>query len=466
LSPVDGDVALLSWSGSMFEYLMPSLVMHPPSGSLIDQTCRSIVKKQIAYGQERQVPWGVSESGYNAQDLDFTYQYSNFGVPGLGLKRGLSHDLLIAPYATALAAMVMPSEAAKNFRRLERLGADGRFGFYEALDFTPTRLQEDQKVAVVRQYMAHHQGMSLVSFANVLYRGIVRDYFHAEPMVQATELLLQERTPRDVLVARLPPDSQNGDVRSMVPPVLRRFHTPHDHVPRTHLLSNGRYSVMITAAGSGYSRWHDFAVTRWREDTTRDAWGTYFYLRDVQTGTIWSAGYQPLGIEPDSYEVDFSEDRAEIMRRDGSLFTTLEVVVSPEDDAEIRRITLKNAGPVSRDIEITSYAEIVLATPAADQAHPAFSNLFVQSEYVPEVGGLICHRRPRSPDDAPIWAGHVVAVEGVCIGDLEYESNRESFLGRGRNARDPAAVFDDKPLQNSAGPVLDPIVSLRRRVRV
>lgn len=466
LTPIGFDSALLSWSGSMFEYLMPSLVMRPPAGSLLDQTCRSVVRRQIAYGKERGVPWGVSESGYNAQDLEFTYQYSNFGVPGLGLKRGLSQDLVAAPYATALAAMVDPSAAADNFRTLSAAGGEGRYGFYEALDYTPTRLPENQKVAVVREYMAHHQGMSLVALANVLYRGVLCQDFHAEPMVQATELLLQERTPRDVPLARVRIEETQGEVRSLVPLVLRRFNSPHDILPRTHLLSNGRYSVMITAAGSGYSKWHDLAVTRWREDTTRDPWGTYIFLRDSETGDVWSAGYQPTGIEPDLYEVDFSEDRAEIVRRDGFILTTLEVVVSPEDDAEIRRVTIKNSGTHARDIEVTSYAEIVLATPAADLAHPAFSNLFVQTEFVQEVTGLICHRRPRSPEDPPLWAGHVVVVDGVTDGELQYESSRARFLGRGRTIRTPQCVIDGKPLSNTVGAVLDPVVSLRRRIHL
>ena len=349
---------------------------------------------------------------------------------------------------------------------MAKTGAEGRYGFYESLDYTPTRLPEDQKVAVIQEYMAHHQGMTLVSVANVLYDGIMRTYFHAEPMVRATELLLQERTPRDVPVTRARLDDVQGETRSLVPPVLRRFYSPHDVIPRTHLLSNGRYSVMMTAAGSGYSRCRDLAVTRWREDVTKDAWGTYFYLRDVRTEEIWSAGYQPTGVEPDHYEVDFSEDRAEIVRRDGSIVTTLEVVVSPEDDAEIRRITLKNTGSHARDIEVTSYAEMTLATPAADLAHPAFSNLFVQTEFMSEVNGLVCSRRQRSPEDPSLWAAHVVVVDGKTVGDVQYESDRARFLGRGRSVRTPICVMDGKPLSNTAGPVLDPIISLRRRVRL
>ena len=459
-------LVLVSWSGSMFEYLMPLLVMRSPTGSLLDQTCRRIVQRQIDYGAERGVPWGISESAYNVRSRHLTYQYSGFGVPGLGLKRGLSEDLVIAPYATALAAMIDPGNAIKNFRDLARIGAEGPYGFFESLDFTPERLPEDQKVAIVQAYMSHHQGMTLISLANVLYEDIFRTRFHAEPMVQASDLLLQERTPRAVTVVRVRPNEVPREVKQPAPLVLRRFHSPQRAIPRTHLLSNGSYSVMMTAAGSGYSRWRNIAVTRWREDTTRDANGTYIFLRDVETAEVWSAGYQPIAREPENYEVDFSEDRAEIIRRDGTLETMLEVVVSPEDDAEIRRVTLKNTGGAARLIDVTSYAEMVLAPHAADLAHPAFSNLFIHTEFVPEVNGLLCARRPRSANDLSPWAGHVLVVEGETLGPVQYESNRARFLGRGRDIHTPVSVIDGKPLSNTVGAVIDPVVSLRCRVRV
>ncbi len=447
---------------------MPALVMRSPSGSLLAQTYDLIVRRQRKYGAQRGVPWGVSESAYNARDLELTYQYSNFGVPGLGLKRGLSEDVVVAPYATALAAMFDPKTAAENFTRLTEAGASGRYGFYEALDYTATRVPENQAVAVVRTYMAHHQGMSLVALANVLYEGVMRARFHAEPRMQAAELLLQERTPRDVLVARPRVEEVRAvaNVRDLTPPVLRRFTSPHDPTPGTHLLSNGRYAVMVTTAGSGFSRWRDLAVTRWREDRTRDGWGTYFFLRDGHSGQVWSAAYQPSGVEPDSYEVVFSEDHVEIRRRDGAIGTTLEVVVSPEHDAEVRRVSITNLGPRTREIEVTSYAEIVLAPPLADTAHPAFSNLFVQTEFAAELGALLATRRPRSQGEPQVWAAHVIVAEGDTIGNLQWETDRGRFLGRGRGIRTPMSVIDGLPLSNTVGAVLDPIVSFRRRVRL
>ncbi|MBK8650584.1 MAG: hypothetical protein IPN23_02525 [Elusimicrobia bacterium] len=467
-APVDGGLALLSWSGSMFEYLMPSLVMREPSGSVIGQSNRRVIRRQIQYAREKKVPWGMSESAFNARDFERTYQYSSFGVPDLGLKRGLDKNIVIAPYATALAAIFEPVKAAQNFRRLCTLGAEGLYGFYEALDFTPSRLPENERVALVRAYMAHHQGMSLVSFSNVLQQGRMQRRFHSEPAVQATELLLQERLPRETQATRARGEAgaETDEVAAPLPALSRRFHTPHETPPRTQLLSNGRYSVMLTAAGAGYSQWHELAVTRWREDPTRDAYGTFVFLRDVRSGEVWSVGYQPRGVLGDSYAVDFADDRAVFKRRDGGLVTTMEVVVSPEDDAEIRRVEIKNESGESREIEVTSYAEIVLATPAADAAHPAFSNLFVRTEYVPGVSGLLCSRRPRSPEELPLWAAHVLASEQPLDSPVEYESDRARFLGRGRGVRTPMCVVDGGPLSNTAGPVLDPIVSLRRRLRV
>jgi cyclic beta-1,2-glucan synthetase len=468
LTPVGRGSALISWSGSMFEYLMPALVMRSPADSLLSQTYEQIVLRQIDYGKERGVPWGISESAYNARDLDFTYQYSSFGVPGLGLKRGLSEDLVIAPYATALAAMIRPFAAVENFDRLAQAGGKGTFGLYEALDYTGSRLPEGKNVAVVRAYMAHHQGMTLLSSANVLNEGVMQTRFHAEPIVRATELLLQERTPRDVLVARPRAEevSAAAKVRELTPPVVRRFTTPHDATPRTQLLSNGRYGVMLTSAGSGYSRWRDIAITRWREDLTRDCWGSYIFLRDEQTGNVWSAGFQPSGVEPDSYEAAFYEDHAEIIRRDRSLTTTLEVVVSSEDDAEVRRVTITNLGVRARDVQVTSYAELSLTSQAADMAQPAFSNLFVETEFVPGLGAILATRRKRSPEDTSVWAAHVLVVDGATVGELQFETDRAKFVGRARSLRNPVSIIDGRPLSNSVGSVLDPIASLRRTVHI
>jgi cyclic beta-1,2-glucan synthetase len=467
-TPLGSGSALISWSGSMFEYLMPSLVIRAPAGSLLEQTNRLVVERQQHYARSLGIPWGISESAYNARDMELTYQYSNFGVPGLGLKRGLSENAVIAPYATGLAAMVDPHGARENYARLAQLGATGRYGFFEALDFTRSRLPKQKGVAMIRTSMAHHQGMTIVAIANTLHDGEMRARFHREPMIQACELLLQERMPRNVATGhpraeevKVAPTTADAGISTS-----RRVTATTASPAATHLLSNGRYAVMLTAAGAGYSRWRDIAVTRWREDATRDDWGSFIFLRDVQSGDVWSAGGQPLGAEGQSREAIFDEDRAQFICRNGTLTTTVDIVVSGEDDCEVRRLSVSNAGRRPREIEVTSYAEIVLAPPAADTAHPAFSKMFVQTEHVAEFGALVATRRLRSHNEAPVWAAHLAVVEGEIIADPQYETDRARFIGRSRSIRTAAAMAEERPLSNTVGTVLDPIFSLRQRVRI
>ena len=364
--------------------------------------------------------------------------------------------------------MVDPSQAVRNFERLRTIGARGRYGFHEALDYTRSRVPDGAEVAIVRAYMAHHQGMSIVAIANVLLDGGMRRRFHAEPGIQATELLLQERAPRDVSVVH----PRAEEVKAAAPladlglPHVRRLRGTYDATPQTHLLSNGRYSLMITGAGSGYSRWRDIAVTRWRDDATRDDTGSYLFLRDVATGAVWSAGFQPSGVEPQDYLVTFTEDRAEFIRTDGTLTTTLEVVVSPEDDVEVRRLSVANTGYREREIEVTSYLELVLAPPAADASHQTFSKLFVQTEYLAKRQTLLATRRKRAPEETDIWAAHHAVVEGLVSGEPEIETDRALFLGRGREVRSPLAVLDGRRLSGTVGTVLDPVFALRYRIKV
>ena len=468
VTAVKGGAALVSWSGSMFEYLMPSLVMRAPSGGLLDQTTRLVVLRQIAYAKAHGIPWGISESAFNARDLEFTYQYSNFGLPELGLKRGLSENFVIAPYATGLAAMVTPCLAARNYERLVREGGRGVYGFYEALDFTPTRLRKGESVAVVQAYFAHHQGMTIVAILNAVKNGEMRDRFHAEPMVRASELLLQERAPRNVPVSHARADVSGGGVavRDIVSPTARTFDISRTASPSTHILSNGQYSVMITAAGSGYSEWNGQALTRWREDSVCDDWGFYFYLREPRSGKVWSAGHMPVAAPADSYLASFTEDKAEFIRKDENFTTTLECVVSPEDNAEARRVTIINSGLTAREIEFTSYAELVLAPAAADTAHPAFSKMFVETQYIPEIETVLATRRRRSPSDPEIWLAQFMLVQGTTVGVMEFETDRARFLGSGNSTRMPKAMAGNEKLANTVGTVLDPILAMRQRMRI
>ena len=464
-TPIGAGSALISWSGSMFEYLMPSLVMRAPAGSVLEQTTRLIVARQKAYAAGLGIPWGISESSYNARDLEMTYQYSNFGVPGLGLKRGLSENRVIAPYATGLAAMIDPAAAAQNYADLAALGAEGRYGFYEAVDFTSTRLRPEEAHAIVRSFMAHHQGMTITAIANTLQNGGLRVRFHAEPMIQGVELLLQERIPRDV--ASAPPRATEvlvAAVEHSDAPAVRTFADPAKEVPTAHLLSNGNYGVMLTPTGEGFSRWRDMAITRWRADATQAALGSFIFLRDTATGEVWSAGVQPTRAAPGRHRAVFCEHNAAFTHQAQKLTTTTEIVVSAEDDAEARRVTFTNSGRRAREIDVTSYAELVLAPPSSDQAHPAFSKMFVVTDYLPELGVIIATRRRRSPHDPEVWAAHIAVVEGEESAPIQIETDRAKFIGRGQDVATAAMI--DGPLSGTTGTVLDPVFSIRRRVSI
>ena len=463
-----GDVSLISWSGSMFEYLMPQLIMPSYPNTLLDQTCKAAVSRQIEYGRQRAVPWGISESCYNATDMHQVYQYRAFGVPGLGFKRGLGDDLVIAPYASALALTVMPREACLNLQLLAANGILGAYGFYEAVDYTPSRVPRGKSRAIVRTFMAHHQGMSLLAFDHVLLNQPMQRRFMSDPLAQATELLLQERVPKkggtlhphaaEVSAAARPPAAEAGAI-------MRVFSDPNTPIPEVHLLSNGRYHVMATHAGGGYSRWRDLAVTRWREDATTDGWGTFIYLRDRDTGRYWSTAHQPTLQRADHYEAIFVQARAEYRRRDQAIEAHTEICVSPEDDVETRRVTLTNQSSRTRHIEVTSYAEVVLAPLNADLAHRSFSNLFVQTEILPDCQAILCTRRRRTPGEQVPWMFHLMAAPGATTDAPSYETDRARFIGRGRTAANPAVLDNrDSPsaLSNTEGSVLDPIVAIRR----
>jgi cellobiose phosphorylase len=455
---------LVSWSGSMFEYLMPLLVMPNYENTLLDSTCKAAVKQQITYGNLHGVPWGVSESGYNRTDIQLNYQYRAFGVPGMGLKRGLSEDLVVAPYASAMALMVAPTQACENLQRLALEGRSGIYGFYEAVDYTPSRLPPDKTSITVRSYMVHHQGMSLLALANILLDWPMHRRFMACPMLRAADLLLQERVLKTAvsvvaydLVPELSPTLKGDNV-------MRVSTNPTASVPEVNLLSNGHYHVVISSAGSGYSRWRDLALTRWREDATRDHWGTFVYVRDLATGEFFSTAYQPTLRATENYEAIFTQARAEFRQRHIGLEIHTEICVSPEDDVELRRITLTNRSALTRVIELTSYAEVVLEKPAADAAHPAFSNLFVQTEFARHASAILCTRRARSEDEDPPWLLHLIMKQDGEQGELSCETDRAKFIGRGGSLANPAAMQGRAPLSDTVGSVLDPIISLRRTV--
>lgn len=464
---IRGGTALVSWAGSMFEYLMPELVMSEPEGGQLGRTCRLVVARQIAYGRAQGVPWGISESGFNARDVEFTYQYSTFGVPGLGLKRGLAGDLVIAPYATGLATMLDPGAARRNYDTLEALGGLGVCGFYEAMDFTPRRVLPGQRVSVVQSYMAHHQGMTIVAIANALNNGLMRQRFHREPMIHASELLLHERLPRDI--ARVLPPLEEPAAPSTLPSDAergRRISGCPDGPPVSHLMSNGRYAVMLTATGGGYSRWGDIALTRWREDATRDDQGAFLHLRNLTEGSEKGFGPCGHGRTDNRQDVQFFEDHTTFTARTGQLDTMLDILVSGEADAEVRRLSITNSGRKACEIEVSSYVELTLASPASEAAHPAFSHMFVQTEFLPEYGALIAWRRRRSPQEPEIWAAQFTVIDGEITAPLQYDSDRATALGRDHAQILPRAIGNPARLAGNTGTVLDPVFALRNRLYI
>lgn len=469
ISRSEGTPVLLSWTGSMFEYLMPLLVMPSCEGTLLDEGCRGAVRRQIAYGRGLGLPWGVSESGYNVRDGNLNYQYHAFGVPGLGLKRGLGEDAVVAPYATVLALPLVPDAAVRNLRRLLDEGLGGRFGLYEAVDYTAARLPRGWKSVVIRSFMTHHQGMILLALATALLGGPMQRRFLARPEFRASSLLLEERVPEAV------PEYRHDSGETMLNTLehatratenaLRVFPGPDAAHPAVQLLSNGRYHVAVSSAGGGWSRHEDLAVTRWREDATRDNHGIFCYLRDVQSGEFWSAAHQPVAAQVERYEAVFSGSRAEFKVRNKDFDSHMDIVVSPEDDLELRRVRIANRGKTRRTIELTSYAEVALAPQMADAQHPAFAKLFVSTELHPDLRAVTCGRRPRSPEEQPVFMFHALAVHGAEAEDISYETDRCRFIGRGRSLTAPAVLDPDvAALSGSAGAVLDPIAAIRCRI--
>ncbi|NMC64307.1 MAG: hypothetical protein GYA55_14175, partial [SAR324 cluster bacterium] len=469
LAETQGGKALLSWSGTMFEYLMPLLVMKDFPGTLLSESYRSVVRAQQIYTRRFGIPWGISESGYSGVDFEKTYQYHAFGVPGLGLKRGLDDDLVISPYSTCLALMIDPQAAVKNLRRLESGGALGPYGFFEAVDYTNSRLVENEDHHIVRSFLAHHQGMSLIAINNVLNNGIFQNRFHRDPRVKSCELLLHERFPERLPVLTTEeslvtaPESREEQEEGNVTYILN---TPHTSQPRTHLISNGQYTVMVDHIGSGFSSFEkNIQLTRWREDPVFNQMGTFIYVRDLETMECWSTAFQPTLREPDSYEAIFTPDKAEYKRKDNGIYLHTEITVAPEDNVEVRRVTVANLSKKRRIIELTSFGEVALAPRRADASHPAFSKMFVESKWHSDLDALTFARRPRSAGDEVMHFMHSISSRVVWT-KTQYETSRMNFIGRGNSVHNPEIFRTAKSLSGTTGYVLDPIFSIRTQVEL
>jgi cyclic beta-1,2-glucan synthetase len=458
--------ALLSWSGTMFEYLMPWLFMRTYRNSIWDSTYRAVVERQIEYADDQDVPFGISESGYYAFDYQMNYQYQAFGVPGLGFKRGLEQELVVAPYATIMALPYAKDQSLMDLARLEQLGARGEYGYYEAVDYTKARLPKDQTHIIISSFMAHHQGMSFLTLANVLLPQKMYDRFHSNKYIQAVELLLQERIPakprilhRPIKVQALKPETKTIHIGGN-----REYTSPITLTPEVCLLSNGAYMTLVNVSGGGFSRYEGTAITRWQEDPVMDRSGSCIYIRDVNQDQVWSPTFYPCRVMSPEQSIRFSLESAQFTRVDGDIRTSLEICVSPESNAEVRRVTLINTGQESRMIEVTTFQELALAIPIADDAHPAFSKLFVRTQYIEESECLVAGRRPREVAGKPIWAAHSLIVEGRTTGIVEYETDRALFIGRGHTLAQPQGIR--LHLRGTVGSVADPAFVMRRRINM
>ena len=469
LASSDGFKGLISWTGTMFEYLMPLLIIRNFENTLFDETYAFVIRTQKRYGRHRKIPWGISESGYNAFDINLNFQYKAFGVPELGLKRGLGNDMVVSPYSCILAVTLDPAGTAKNVAELDKMGMDGDYGLYESVDFTPSRLERNIHSSIVKSFMAHHQGMSIAALNNFFNNNILQRRFHSDPVIKSAELLLQEKCPEGGLFAKEYRDESTfaeKKIETGEGEAVRTFGIPDSVLPHMHILSNGSYSVTITDGGSGYSKNEGMAVTRWSGDSMPEMGGMFIYIQNVNSNSSWSAAFEPSREIPEKYRVVFSPDKAEFHRKDGNIETYTEITVSPEDNAEVRRISLTNHSGHARVLEVTSYFEAVLSAPEDDAAHPAFSKLFIRTEYVRERACLLASRRYRTEGCKPVWLMHAMAVDGNAVGDIQYETDRMKFIGRNRSLAKPAAMEPDQPLSNSEGSVLDPVMSLRRRIRI
>lgn len=464
MTSVAGRKGLVSWSGTMFEYFMPLIIMKSYPDTLLNETYKTVIEAQKKYCKSRGIPcFGISESAFYSFDPQNNYQYKAFGVPGIGLKRGLVNELVISPYSTVMALQVDFKDCLDNMKKLVREGMEGRYGFYEALDYTNRRANKGNK-SIVKCFMVHHEGMSLMALDNVLYNNVLQQRFHSNPRIKATELLLQERIPKRVVYDR----EKVFDVPEFSGPkqniTVRTYRTAKTSIPEVQLLSNGRYSMMISNSGSGYSMKDNTEIYRWRHDATKDDTGMFFYIKDVSTGKWWSPTYEPCKSEGDFYEAIFALDRAEFRRKDGNIITNTTAAVSNEEDAEVRKISITNKTSSSKIFEITSYSEITITRHDADLAHPAFSNLFVTTEFVKDPECIIASRRPRSDKDTEQWIMQKMIVEGVELSNTSYETSRINFIGRGRNKTNPEGI--NSPLKNTAGDVLDPIISIRKKIKI
>lgn len=461
LTMVNGIPCFVSWSGTMFEYLMPSLVMREYKGTVFANSSKAAVLQQIKYAKKNKIPWGISESQYFRFDIDSNYQYKAFGVPKIRLKPSFKESLVITPYATMLALSYAKKEAFENLKTLKAIGTLTHYGFYEAVDYDTMNPDTLKEYSIVKSFMAHHQGMIMVAIDNFLNQGIMRTRFHEEPIIRASESLLEEKLESHfVLISkkgytiRTRKEDYAEEIQSN-----RFVNSTAPMLPSVNYLCNNRYSVMTTSDGDGFSKYFDRMIYRWRPDTYTLS-GNYIYVKNVTDNKFWSVTYHPTKIEPTFYQAIFSPHQSEYHRIDDEISTQTKVGLAIAHDLEIRKVTLKNRGKEEKNIQLTSYMEIVGDTYLAELSHPAFNKLFIESEFIEEESIFISKRRTANIVNKP-YIMHMVKAEKGVINRIEYENDRMRFIGRNNSLQKPDAMMRQESLSNTAGFSKDPIMSIR-----
>lgn len=455
---------LVSWSGTAFEYLMPNVNIKKYEGSLLDESCRFLLMSQKEYAKKLGIPWGISESAFNLKDFNSNYQYKAFGIPWLGLKRGLADEMVVSSYGSILALPDIPKEVIQNLKHLEQEGMLNQYGFYEAIDYTPNRLTNGQTSAVVKTYMAHHQGLILLSINNLINHNILQERFMGNPSIKAVDILLQERMPEDVIITKEKKEKiqklKSMDYQNYTKRVFMKLNR---NLNNYNIISNENYMVAMNERAEGYSQYKNIIVNRFKA-TNDFAQGISFYIKNIRNKRIWSTLYQSNMVKPDKYEVDFMPDCSQFIRSDEDITTTCKVIVAPEEPVEIRSITLRNNSNREETLEITGVFEPVLSSKEQDFAHPAFNNLFLKYEYLPDTNSILVKRNKRG-DNNPIYLGVNFYTANETIGELEYEIDKEKLNGD-VSLGIPSKIQNSIPFSKTLGGTVSPMIALKRTIKI
>ena len=456
---------LISWSGTAFEYLMPNVNIPKYPGSLISESSLFAIMSQQEYAKKLNIPWGISEAAFNLRDLNNNYQYKAFGIPWLGLKRGLADEMVVSSYGTILAINDCPKETIQNLKELEKHRMYNRYGFYESIDYTLSRLKKGETSAVVKTYMAHHQGLILLSINNLFNKNILQQRFIANPEMQSVNILLEEKMPENVIITKEQKEKvEKVKTIDYETYAVREYNKPYDKLNNINIISNEDYSVIIDQKGNGYSKYKDIVINRFKR-TDDEEQGIFFFFKNIKTKRIWSSGQKNYLTLADKYTASFSPDCSKFVRQDGGIETTTKVCVIPNSPVEIRRIELKNLGNSEETIEINSYLEPILSSLEQDYSHKAFNNLFLTFEFLEDTNTIVAKRKSRDSKNKDIYMAVNLYTENETIGDLEFDLDKEKFVGR-QNVELPRAVENSTPLAKRVQRTTDPIIALRRTISI